>query len=396
MGKKYMISVEEAKQLILEQTVTLQGSILSLAEAAGKILSDDLIAPFDIPAFPQSSMDGYAFSWIPDEGISYQVVGEMAAGSKEQLVLQKGEAVRIFTGAPVPDGADTVLMQEKARVEGKLLFSESAGLKTGDNVRPAGSEIKQGALAITKGSKLTPAAIGFIAGMGLDKIGVVPSPRITMVVTGNELQTPGEKPEYGKVFEANSYALKAALDAIHMPPQDVFLCGDDVQKLATALEKALENSDVVLLTGGVSVGDYDFTLKAADMCGVTEVFHKIKQKPGKPLYFGGKGNKLVFGLPGNPASVLICFYQYVLPALEKLSVQKLSLKTEKVLLVGDYKKAPGLTHFLKGLYQDKKVQLLTGQESYKLNSFALSNCLIEIPADVEVLNTGYEVTIHII
>ncbi len=390
-----MISVQEAKQLILDHTVVHDAISLPLHEAAGHILASDLFAPHNIPDFPQSSMDGYAFGWIPGEG-PYTLLGEMAAGSNEQIVLKKGEAVRIFTGAAVPEGADTVLMQEKARVEGTRIFCEAPNLSAGDNVRPVGSEIGKGALALPKGSEITPAAIGFVAGMGLAEMEVIPSPRITMVVTGNELLTPGEQPAYGKVFEANSYALSAALKAMHMPPQEIFQCGDDVDRLTYYLGQALEKSDVVLMTGGVSVGDYDFTLQAADQCGIQPVFHKIKQKPGKPMYFGVKGKKLFFGLPGNPASVLTCFYQYVLPALEKLSQQKRTLKTVEATLEGQYKKAAGLTHFLKGLYQSNKVQLLSGQESYKLNSFALSNCLIEIPSDTTMVGTGDVVKIHLI
>jgi molybdopterin molybdotransferase len=158
----------------------------------------------------------------------------------------------------------------------------------------------------------------------------------------------------------------------------------------------LSKSNIVLMTGGVSVGDYDFTVIASENCGVQKVFHKIKQKPGKPIFFGKKGNVLFFGLPGNPASVLTCFYEYVLIALGKMTSQKLQLKSKQVNILSTYKKLSGITHFLKGIFDGETVQLPSGQESYKLNSFAQANCLVVIPASVTEVNVGEKVEIHVL
>lgn len=367
---------------------------MALAEAAGHVLGADIHSEFSIPAYPQSSMDGYAMAFEPRR--SYKLVGEMAAGSNSDFHLKPGEAVRIFTGAAVPDGADTVLIQEKARVEEGYLYVDDANLAVSANVRPVGSEIQKGALGLPKGAILTPAAIGFLAGIGIAEVEVYPMPKVSVIVTGNELQAPGQPLEYGQVYEANSFTLLAALKSLHIAPLAMYRCGDDLEQLTEILLNALEDSDVVLMTGGVSVGDYDFTALAFDACEVEKIFHKIKQKPGKPILFGRKGHKLVFGLPGNPASVLTCFYQYVLPAFSELSGRRLSLPTKEAPLHSNFKKPAGLTHFLKGYFNGTTVELLTGQESYKLNSFAKANCLVEIPEMVSELGAGEIVIIHLI
>ncbi|HEY5772972.1 MAG TPA: molybdopterin-binding protein, partial [Chitinophagaceae bacterium] len=170
---------------------------------------------------------------------------------------------------------------------------------------------------------------------------------------------------------------------------------DKPEIITDTLKKALQQSDVVLLTGGISVGDYDFVLQAATECGVEKLFHKIKQRPGKPLYFGKRENKLVFGLPGNPSSVLTCFYQYVIPALVKLSKREIGLITIKVPLAKVFQKNTGLTHFLKGFYDGKTVAPLDAQESYRLSSFAKANCLIQIDEDITSLKEGELVNVYL-
>ena len=392
---KILVTAEEARGLIGQAARQMAPVQASLPEAAGCILAKDIYAGITIPAFRQSGMDGFAFLF--DGGHwPLRLVGEMAAGSHDSFSLQPGEAVRIFTGAAVPTGADTVLVQEKARVEDGYLHIEDANLVAGANVRPVGSEVKAGELALSEGSLLSPAAIGFLAGIGITEVEIYPAPRVSIIVTGNELQTPGHPLEFGQVYEANSFALSAALGSLQMEPMAIYRSADDPGQLTEILDNALVVSDVVLITGGVSVGDYDFTEVAFEACGVEKVFHKVKQKPGKPLLFGRKGEKLVFGLPGNPASVLACFYMYVLGAFSAMSGQRLSLPIMQAPLSVPYKKPEGLTHFLKGHYDGSVVNLLTGQESYKLNSFAMANCLVEVPAETTELAMGDMVKVHVI
>lgn len=392
-----MISVSEAKKIISESVSFLQPVSLSLQDSAGLILADDVYATADIPAFPQSSMDGYAFSF---EGWQLykklKITGEVAAGSNESFRLAAGNAVRIFTGAAVPAGADTVIMQEKTRTQDGELIIEDENLTPGNSVRPKGSEIKAGAMALEKENVLSPAAIGFLAGIGITEVKVYPNPSISIIITGNELQEPGKSLAHGQVYESNSFALKAVLKQLHFENVRILYATDKPEIVTDALKNALSQSDVVLLTGGISVGDYDFVLQAATVSGVKKLFHKIKQRPGKPLYFGKIKDKLVFGLPGNPSSVLTCFYQYVIPALEKLSKRKVGLQVLRAPLARSFQKNAGLTHFLKGFYDGKRATPLDAQESFRLSSFAKANSLIQIDEDITSLKEGELVDVYLL
>ena len=390
-----MITVEEALQLINKQVSPLKPVQIDLKDAVGLKMAEDIFADLSIPAFPQSSMDGYAFAY--EEGATtYTIVGEVAAGNHHLLTIEKGTAVRIFTGAAVPSGADTVLMQEKAQVTSGQLVVLDEKLKQGNNVRPIGAEMDKGSVALTKGTLLSPAAIGFLAGIGIDKVIVYPKPKVGILVTGNELQMPGSPLTYGQVYESNSYTLIAALHQMQLNQIKVLYAPDDLEQLTNRLNELLADCDVVLITGGVSVGDYDFTLASIQQCKVHPVFHKIKQKPGKPFLFGKKESKLIFGLPGNPASVLTCFYEYVLPAIGLLMQINCSLKKIEVPIQHDFNKPIGLTQFLKAVYDGKGVSVQTGQESFKLSSYAKANCLAIFPEQCSQVSAGEIITIHLL
>lgn len=389
-----MISVQRAFNLITQEVSPMASVEIPIELANGLVVAETIYSPENVPAFSQSSMDGYAFAY--DENIvSYQLVGEMAAGSSTTFHLNPGEAVRIFTGAAVPFNADTVLMQEKALAkDGKLEILDDQ-LKKGNNVRQIGSEISKGEKAVEKGTALKPAVIGFLASMGISKVKVYPNPKVAIVVTGNELVSPGGNLEYGQIFESNSFTLTAALKQMGIQDVTVVQVKDDLDQLHTVLSQIIEAHDLVLISGGVSVGDYDFTLKALELSEVKTIFHKVKQKPGKPLLFAVKSDTVIFGLPGNPASVLTCFYEYVLPAISKMTLRKLALQSQKAILQNDYSKPEGMTHFLKAKYQDNLVSFGTGQESYKLSSFAEANCLAIFPAEVSKITSGETIEVHL-
>jgi len=390
-----MLSVADAKQIILNHTKALAPVKIALSQAAGMVLAEDIYSTINIPAYAQSSMDGYAFSFADlNAHQPLTIKGVMAAGSSDTVTLASGNAVRIFTGAPIPDGADTVVMQEKTKVEGDSLYIEDGNMQQGLNVRLKGSEIKAGDLAVAKDSLLMPAAIGFLAGIGVTDVLVYPYPVVSIIVTGNELQTPGQPLQPGQIYESNSFSLQAALRQLHITEVKVYKAEDTLETVKRVLNEGLANSNIVFLTGGVSVGDYDFVAAAAKENGIEKIFHKIKQKPGKPFYFGKKGNKLVFGLPGNPASVLTCFYEYVEPALKQMVKQRTSLRTMQAPLAEPFKKAAGLTHFLKGYYDGTTATALHAQESYRLSSFANANCLIKIEEEVTACEKGQMVEIH--
>jgi len=390
-----MISVNEAKQIILQSTVPKKSSLIPLSEAFGLVTSEDVIASTDIPNFAQSSMDGYALKFA-NKNQQLNVIGEMAAGASVELKIENGEATRIFTGAPLPENADTVVMQEKIRLENNLLIIEDENLTQGTNVRPKGAEVKKGEVAMKEGTYLSAAAIGFLAGIGCSEVSVYTPPKIAIILTGNELQDPGNPLEFGQVYEANSFQLKAVLHQIGIQNIEVFRAEDDPKELHKVLENAIEKNDVVLLNGGVSVGDYDFVTEVANTCGVEEKFHKIKQKPGKPLFFGTKENTLVFGLPGNPSSSLTCFYEYVLPTLEKVMGLHSSVTETAAIVTHDYPKPAGLTHFLKAFYSNGKVTPLHAQESFRLHSFAQANCFIVLPEESLGCKENDKVTIHLL
>jgi molybdopterin molybdotransferase len=392
-----MISVEEAKKIIYEIT-PLPVAINELLEIAGGLVTArDIWAPVDIPAFRQSSMDGYALSyngWQVHKKL--KVTGEVAAGGDASAELAPQNTVRIFTGAPIPPGADTVVMREKVKLEDDMLMIEDAALQPGANIRLQGSEIKTGDLALPAYSRLSPAAIGFLAMLGIDVVPVYQKPAIHLIVTGKELQKPGNPLLPGQVYEANSFGLSAALKGLGQDEPTIHWADDDLSILKNTLQNALEKADIVILTGGVSAGDYDFVPEAAAQSGVQKLIHKIKQRPGKPFFFGAKENKLVFGLPGNPASVLTCFYEYVTVALSKWMQKDLQLEKMRLAISTEFKKAAGLTHFLKGHYDGATVTPLHAQESFRLSSFATANCLIKIEEDVTAHAAGDLVEVHVL
>ncbi len=391
------IEVTDARKLIRENIKIPDPVRVSISSAAGLILAEDIFALTDVPPFMQSSMDGYAINyqgWKKNEAL--KIEGMVQAGLTELNPLKSDEARRIFTGAAVPDGADTVVMQEKVGIQdGKLIIKDN-NLVSGQNVRIQGSEAKKGEIALEKGHLLNATAIGFLAGLGIHELMVYPAPTISIILTGNELQQPGLALSYGQVYESNSYALNAALKEAGILNVDVFSAEDDLKILIEVLAIAMQKSNLVLLTGGVSVGDYDFVIRAADANGIDQVFHKIRQKPGKPIYFGKKDEKYIFGLPGNPASVLTCFYEYVYPAIGLLSNRQKEMVKLNAVLESDINKPSGITHFLKAYYNGKTVRELKAQESFRLSSFAKANCLIELKSEQSEFKAGDEIEIHIL
>lgn len=393
-----LITVSEARKIIEENVKPLPAEIIPLQDAAGMLLAENIFSSTDIPPFNQSSVDGYAFSWHGWQTHKHlKIRGEVPAGYNLPVEFEPATAVRIFTGAPVPDGADTVVMQEKTKVVNNTLHIQAdEKLLTGANVRLKGTDIKQGELALEKNTLLSPAAIGFLAGVGIDKVSVYKKPYVSIIVTGDELQQPGEHLGAGQVYESNSFMLLAALQQAGVHAQKIVHCDDTLEDITKELLSALEDADVVLLTGGVSVGDYDFVPQAALACGVNKLFHKIKQRPGKPLFLGKKKHKLVFGLPGNPSSVLTCFYEYVLPALHLLNAGIKSLQVMQAPLAKSFQKQVLLTHFIKAVYDGKTVTPLGAQESYRLSSFAKANCLMVVDEEKNICNEGEMVEIHLL
>lgn len=389
-----MISVERALNLIDSNIQPMTEVWCPIHQAHGMVLAEDVISPVNMPHFTQSNMDGYAFAYSEDRS-EYTVVGEIAAGAHPTITLEKNQAVRIFTGAPLPAGADTVLIQENATLAGNRLIIGDGRPGKGDHVRHIGQDIQAGRRALPKGAILNPASIGLLAAMGIHNIKVIPRPRVGIMVTGNELQMKGGTLQPGKIFESNSYMLQAALQEMHITSKVVH-AGDHPGQISEMLRQLLDESDMVMITGGVSVGDYDFTLEACDKCDVAIFFHKIRQKPGKPLLFGMQGNKPVFGLPGNPGSSLTCFYAYGCKAIEKLTCKKKTVQQITAPLAHNYSKPAGMTHLLRAFYDGKEVRLSLGQESFKLATYTASNCIAVLPEKECEISAGTIIDVYVI
>ena len=393
-----MISVTEAKKLITRNTKLLKANPLELKEAYGSVLSENVISPVNLPLFDQSAMDGYAIvyaDYIKKKQI--KIKGEIAAGQHFKRKILSGSAVRIYTGAQIPSGADTVVMQEKTELNNNELIIKDANLKKGSNIRSLGSQIKKGHLALQKGNRLTAGSIGYLAAMGITSIKAFSKPRIITITTGSELVKPGKKLHPGKIYESNSYALIAALQSIHIEPLNSVSVNDNEDIILNSIRLSLQKADIVLITGGISVGDYDFVGSSLKKLGVKNIFYKIKQKPGKPLFFGKSGETLVFALPGNPAAVLSCFYEYVFPAIQLIQGRKDAfIKKIKLPISKDYSKNKGLSFFLKGKISDNTVIPLEGQESFVLSSFAVADCMIYLPEESENIKAGELVEVHIL
>lgn len=389
-----MISVPQAIELIESNISTATKINLPLRDALGYVLAADIISPINMPPFRQSAMDGYALNIGHTD--NYQIIDEVKAGDGHHPILKKGEAVRIFTGAAVPDTANAVIMQEKTLVNNSNLSLQKE-VNINENIRPLGEQVKKDNVALKKNTKLTPAGIAFLSSLGLTEVDVYKQPTIAIVVTGNELTNPGDKLEYGKIFESNSIMLSTALNNSGYTNVSIHNVDDNYIKTKELLNTIINDNDMVLITGGISVGDYDFVGKALRELSVSEVFYKVKQKPGKPLFFGKKENTTIFALPGNPAAALSCFYIYAYPALQKMS-GNLDCHLKKSILksASSFTKKGNRAQFLKALVTDSNVTILEGQSSAMLQTFALANALVFIPENLDsiAINDDVEV-IHL-
>lgn len=391
-----MISVKEAQAKVIQNILPAKTATLKLCEALGYTISSDILSPIDLPPFNQSAMDGYAFR-IEDlsDGNPIHIVGESSAGKGFNKKLKKGEAIRIFTGAEVPSGSDTVVMQEKVFLQDNVLLIEDEKIVSGANVRLKGSQISKDLLAIKRDSIITPSVSGFMASIGISKVEIFSKPRVSIIITGNELQRPGTNLSIGKIFESNSAFLEGALRNMGITPIKIFSVMDNESSILHTFNEAHSISDFVLFTGGISVGDYDFVGKVMETGNVENIFYKVKQRPGKPLFFGIKEGKYIFALPGKPDAVLACFYEYVYPALRKFQGHENPfLKSIFLPLSKPINKKQGLSYFLKGSTDFKTALPPEGHSCGLLNSF--TEAIIYIPEEIQSLESGDRVEVHLL
>ncbi|MCU0399390.1 MAG: molybdopterin molybdotransferase MoeA [Algoriphagus sp.] len=388
------VDVSKAKELLKSLAISPKSQILLLSQAVGKFTSSPVFAPMNVPSFDNSGMDGYAFAW-EDEGESRKIAQVVQAGSSPDFSLEKGTAVRIFTGAPVPQGADTVVQQEWVTVVGDTVFFELAKLTKGLNVRKAGSQCLEGELILNSGTQITPGTIGLLASLGIQEVEVFSAPSISIILTGDEIIEIGQPLHPGQIYNANGPALLVYLRQMGISEVTILKVKDEKFEVTRVIGEALESSDVVLLTGGISVGDYDFVKGSLAENGVDQLFYKVKQKPGKPIFSGIKGEKMVFALPGNPASVLTCFIQYVKPCLLRLMGNSSAWQTPTYFAIAsDFNKKAPLTFFLKAKLENGRAVILPAQESFNLLSFGVADGVVEIPQELEHVEEGSMVAFY--
>ena len=374
-----MIDIRKAILKVVNSSIQMDVIELELLDALNYYLAKDVVSPMKLPPFSQSAMDGYA---ICGDFNKFDVVGEVKAGDTEVFELKEGQAYRIFTGAMVPENTTAIAKQEIAvRIDDVITLTET--VKEGTSIRKAGEELNKSDLVLTKGTKLNAAAIGLLSSLGISSIPVCKKPKVTVIVTGSELTKIGDELIKGKIYESNSYTIKSVL-LDNGFESEVQWVKDDYSSTLAIINTAINSSDLVIMTGGISVGDYDFVGKALQELQVKEIFYKVNQKPGKPIFYGEKNKTKIFALPGNPAAALTCFYVYVLTALKSMmgSSNPELIETTATIQHHHLKKGDR-AHLLKAKINNNKVEVHRGQSSAMLSSYVDANCLIHLESDVK-------------
>ncbi len=397
-----LLSVLQAQQAIAAVINTIQDTeLLPLDQVLGRVLATALASPIAIPPQANAAMDGYGFAAadrVKDEIFSLQQVGISWAGKPFAKKLQAGQCVRIFTGAVVPEGVDSVIAQEQIRRDGdSIVFpADTAPYK---NIRAAGSDVQQDQLLLTAGKVLTAVDIGLLASAGISQVAVKRRLKIGFFSSGDELVSLGQPLLPGQIYDSNRHQLRALLQNPQYQPSDLGIIKDDPALLEQTLLSAAAAHDVLISTGGASVGDADFIRQCLANCGVVE-FWKIAVKPGKPLAFGRIGDCLFFGLPGNPVAVLVSFEKFVRPALAQLAgARPCHTLAFKVRCDSRLRKGAGRQEYQRGLLrQDRNgelsVILAGGQDSHQLNSASNANCFIVLEPDNQGVEAGEMVTVE--
>ncbi len=386
-----MISVLEAKRRMMNHLDALGQEHLPLLEALGRYTARDIAAPFDHPLFDSSAMDGYAFAF--GDGEQWSVVGEVAAGDVFPRSLKPGECVRIFTGGMMPLGSDTVVPQERVQREGDLITHNDLKLRPGSNVRRRGEQLRAGDVAVKAGTLLDAPAIGLLASVGVDEVAVGKRPKVGLLITGNEFLGNGEVLP-GKIFGSNGVMLHAALVKHGMMPK-VVQVGDEEEELKKAAKALLRSCDVVITTGGVSVGAHDHVPGTVQALEGEVVFHGVRQKPGKPMLFAMLGTVPLFGLPGNPRAAMILFLEYVLPYLRAMQGAAQPWPRHERLPIAATVTVKGhRAEFRAARVKSGQVELLADEGSHMLRSLAHANALAYIPAELRHLEREEHVEVH--
>jgi len=400
-----MLNIEEALKAILDHATPLTPVTIPLDEAVGLVLAENVTARGNVPPFANSAMDGFAVLAADIQQASeaapvrLRILEDVPAGSVATQPVRPGTAIRIMTGARLPDGADTVVHVEVTHTEGDEVLVLLA-LKAGINVRRTGEDMKDGAIVLTAGTVLRPSEVGVCAAAGHATVMVYPRARVAVLTTGSELVDAAETPGPGQIRDANAHSLRAQVAAMGAEPVVFARVPDTRKTVRSALEQALAQTDVVLTNGGISVGDYDFVKDVLEEMGAELVFWRVKQKPGKPMAFWTLDSRRIVGLPGNPVSCMVCTEEYVRPLVRRMMGYPLLYRPVRTAVLDErYAKGAdaGRTHFVRVRLRERDGILhatLTGpQGSGILTSMALATGIAVIPEDTPVVEAGQ--TIHV-
>jgi len=373
---------------------------LALRDALGRVLHQDIISPINVPPHHNSAMDGYAIhsSDINGKSFTLKQVGTAFAGQPFAGVINAGECIRIMTGAMMPSDCDTVVMQEHVETDNNTIIVHGIH-EAGQHVRLAGEDLKIADAVLAEGHKISAADLGLIASLGIGEVTVKRKLRVAFFSTGDELRSIGETLEAGQIFDSNRYTLYGMLKRLDVDILDMGVIPDQKQALRDAFQLAAEQADVVITSGGVSVGDADYVKDILAELGQVD-FWKIAMKPGRPLAFGIVNNTLFFGLPGNPVSVMVTFYQFARPALQQLAGETDQIRQlMQVPCISNIRKRPGRFEFQRGiLFENEQGQLqvkTTGEQgSGILRSMSIANCFILLNEACDGIAPGNTVTVQ--
>jgi len=385
-----LLPVDDALAAVLARAEPLPVERATLSDAAGRVLAEPAVALVDLPPFPSSSMDGFAVRSADTPG-TLDVVGKVAAGRPESRSLGAGQAFDISTGGVVPEGADAVVPIERVRVTGGEV-EVTDPVASGANVRERGGDVRAGATVHQAGARLTPARIAALAACGISEVAVRRRPRVAIAVTGSELRPPGEELEVGQIYESNGVMLEAALAAAGAVVERLGVAEDSEEALAGVLERALA-ADVVVTSGGVSVGPHDLVRRVLARLGVEEVFWGVAMRPGKPLAFGTRGPTLVFGLPGNPVSSLVGGLLFVHPALLALQGDPHPAPAYRPgTLATEVRARPERDDFVRATVRwtdtGPILDPILGQESHMIVHTSVADALVRVPRGEKPLAAG--------
>ncbi|HCH2795174.1 bifunctional molybdopterin-guanine dinucleotide biosynthesis protein MobB/molybdopterin molybdotransferase MoeA [Vibrio parahaemolyticus] len=393
------LSVVQGQEKILSLVNTVSEiEACKIENAYGRVLAEHIISPVNVPQYTNSAMDGYAIRSDDVDRDSYQVVAEVMAGHAYDQPLEVGQAVKIMTGAPTPRNGDTVVMREQASQEGDKVTFNCAHIKAGQNVRQAGEDLAIGSDVFTAGTRLASPEMGMIASLGFGEANVFRKLKVAVFSTGDEVQAPGTEQKANSIYDSNRFTIMGMLEKLGCEILDFGILEDNEQLMIEALENASAQADVVMTSGGVSVGDADYIKLALDKLGQID-FWRINMRPGRPLAFGQINNKPFFGLPGNPVAVMVSFINFVEPALRKMQGEQ-GWKPLKVNAIAteNLRSRQGRTEFSRGIYELDNTGRLTVRTTGKqgsgiLRSMSEANCLIEISPAIDTVKAGESVTI---